>query len=213
MTKNTLTADIVLEKAIALAQQSSWESFSLTELASILDCSLSDIKQFYRSKDDMAEAFFSRADDAMLNLASTDEYRKLSSDDKLVESIMTWFETLSPYRPLAREMLAYKLEPGHFHLQAHGITRISRTMQWFLEASDRKNTGLKRIADEVAVTSIYLASFSFFLFDNSKGYSCTRSLLKSLLKKLNQGHRLFCISAVAKPVPVHQNISPQPNKP
>ena len=202
MTKNTLTADVVLEKAIELAQQSSWESFSLTELAFLLDCSLSDIKHFYRSKDDMAEALFNHADNAMLSLASDEEYRNLTSDDKLFECIMVWFESLAPYRPLVREILAYKLEPGHFHLQAHGITRVSRTVQWFIEASDRKNTGLKRIADEVAVTSAYLASFSFFLFDNSEQHSCTRALTKSLIKKINQGQKLFCTSASAKPVPV-----------
>jgi ubiquinone biosynthesis protein COQ9 len=205
MTKNTLTPDVVLEQAITLARQNSWESFSLTELASLLDCSLSDIKQFYRSKDDMAEAFFNRADDAMLNLTSTEEYRNLTSDDKLLECIMAWFESLAPYRPLVRELLAYKLEPGHFHLQAHGITRISRTVQWFIEVSDRKNTGLKRIADEVAVTSAYLASFSFFLFDNSEKHANTRALLKSLLRKINQGHQLFFTSAIAKPVPISRH--------
>ncbi len=191
MTKNTLTPHLVLERAIALAEKSSWEAFSLTELAALLECSLSDIKRFYRSKDDMAEAFFNRADDAMLSLSTAVEYRNLTSDDKLFECIMAWFEYLTPYRPLVREMLAYKLEPGHFHLQAHGITRVSRTVQWFLEASDRKNTGIKRIADEIAVTSAYLTSFSFFLFDESKQHTNTRSLLKSLISKIDQGHRLF----------------------
>jgi ubiquinone biosynthesis protein COQ9 len=209
MTKNTLTPDVVLEKSIVLAQQSSWESFSLTELASLLDCSLSDIKQFYRSKDDMAEALFNRADDAMLSLASVETSLNLTSDDKLLECIMVWFESLAPYRSLVREILAYKLEPGHFHLQAHGITRISRTVQWFIEASDRKNTGLKRIADEVAVTSAYLASFSFFLFDNSEQHSCTRALLKSLIRKINQGQQLFFTSARANPVPIGRHNSPE----
>jgi ubiquinone biosynthesis protein COQ9 len=205
MTKNTLTLDVVLEKAIVLAQQSSWESFSLTELASLLGCSLSDIKQFYRSKDDMAEALFNRADDAMLSLASVEAYLNLTSDDKLLECIMVWFESLAPYRPLVREILAYKLELGHFHLQAHGITRISRTVQWFIEASDRKNTGLKRIADEVAVTSSYLASFSFFLFDNSKKHANTRTFLKSLIKKIAQGQQLFFTQAITKPVPINRH--------
>lgn len=209
MTKNTLTVNTILEKAIELAQQSSWESFSLSELASVLDCSLSEINQFYRSKDDMAEALFNRADDAMLSLTSDDEYRDLTSDDKLFECIMVWFELLGPYRPLIREIFAYKLEPGHFHLQAHGITRISRTVQWFMEASDRKSTGLKRIADEVAVTSAYLASFSFFLFDNSEHYANTRSLLKSLIKKINQGHQLCFTSARAAPVTIIRQNSPE----
>ena len=209
MTKNTLTPDVVLEKAIVLAQQSSWESFSLTELASLLNCTLNDLKHFYRSKDDMAEALFNRADDAMLSLASDEEYRNLTSDEKLVECIMVWFESLTPYRSLLREILAYKLEPGHFHLQVHGITRISRTVQWFLEASDRKSTGLKRITEEVAVTSAYLASFSFFLFDNSGQHANTRALLKNLIRKINQAQQLFFTSALANPVPIGRHNSPE----
>jgi len=185
MAKHTLTADSVLKQAIVLAQKSSWESFSFVELALLLDCSLSDIKQFYRSKDDMAEALFNCADDAMLNLALDEEYRHLASDEKLVESIMTWFESLTPYRPLVREILAYKLEPGHFHLQAHGITRISRTVQWFIEAADRKNTSCKRITDEVAVTSAYLISFRSFLCDDSERHVKTRHLLERLLRHVN----------------------------
>ena len=209
MTTNTLTPHVILEKAIILAQKSSWESFSLTELAFLLDCSLSDIKQFYRSKDDMAEALFNRADDAMLSLSSAKDYRNLTSDDKLFECIMIWFESLAPYRPLVREILAYKLEPGHFHLQAHGITRVSRTVQWFIEASDRKNTGLKRITDEIAMTSAYLASFSFFLFDNSEQQAKTRDLLKSLLKKINQGHQLFSCSSFEQPASKNQTNDPE----
>ncbi len=200
MTENPLTADIVLEKAIALAQKSTWQSFSLLELALLLDCSLTDIKRFYRSKDDMAEVLFTRADDTMLNLTSTEKYQNLKDDDKLLECIMVWFESLAPYKPLIRQILAYKLELGHFHLQAHGVTRISRTVQWFIEASDRKSTGYQSIIDEVAVTSVYLASFSTFLFDNSEQHANTRTLLKSLLKKINCGHQLFFNSAVIKPV-------------
>jgi AcrR family transcriptional regulator len=162
MMKTTLTADMVLDKAIALALEKNWESFSLVELAEVLGCSLTDIKHFYRSKDDIAEALFDRADNAMLAFASSNEYLQLSSKEKLVEGIMAWFLVLSDYKPLIREILAYKLEPGHFHLQAHGLTRISRTVQWFIEVSGQQKEGISRIAYEVAITSVYLASFVFF---------------------------------------------------
>lgn len=209
MTKKKLTPHLALEKAIVLAQKSSWKSFSLTELASLLNCSLSEIKQFYRSKDDMAEALFDRADDAMLNFASAKEHQNLASDDKLIECIMVWFEALTPYKPMVREILTYKLEPGHFHLQAHGVTRISRTVQWFIAASDRKSTGLKRITDEVAITSAYLSSFSFFLFDHSKQHVNTRRLIKRLLRKINQCQRPFFSSASSKPAPINRKKAPK----
>ncbi len=185
------TPDTILDQAISLAQKSSWQSFSQRELAAQVDCPLSVIKGFYRSKDDMAEALFNRADDAMLSLSSDPDYLAQPSKIKLVQCIMTWFQFLAPYRPIVREILAYKLEPGHFHLQAHGITRISRTVQWFLEVSGRQYSGLKRVADEAATTSVYLASFSFFLFDKSEGSANTQSMLERLINRIDKGHGLF----------------------
>jgi len=190
MSAKGLESNAILEQAIMLARQSSWETFSLAELAEKMNCSLSEIRQYFRSKDDMAEALFDRADTAMLGLDREEGFQSLPPDDKLVECIMCWFLTLAPYKPLVREMLAYKFEPGHFHLQAHGITRVSRTVQWFLEASGRRQSGLRRIADEIAITSAYLTSFSFFLFDKSREHRNTRSLIYRLLRQVNQGHRL-----------------------
>ncbi|WDE07453.1 TetR/AcrR family transcriptional regulator [Thalassomonas viridans] len=174
----------ILDKAIELAGVSSWENFSLLELASGLHCDLSHIKHYFRSKDDMAEALFNRADKVMLATHSRASF--LSVDEALVSAIMCWFECLSPHKPLVREILAYKLEPGHFHLQAHGLTRISRTVQWFLHVSGRSYSGINRILDEIAVTQAYLISFSFFLFDNSDKHQATRNLLTRLIKKITR---------------------------
>ena len=174
----------ILDKAIELARLSSWENFSLLELASSLDCGLSQIKNHFRSKDDIAEALFDRADDAML--ATSSQANFLSADERLIFAVMSWFESLAPYKSLVREILAYKFEPGHIHLQAHGITRISRTVQWFLHVSGRSYTGINRIIDEIAVTQAYLASFSFFLLDRSKNHRATRALLTRLIAGISR---------------------------
>lgn len=191
MTATSLTPDTIIDTAIALAKQCSWAAFSLTELAVDVGCSLNDIAQFYRSKDDIGEAIFTRADQTMRSLAFEESYQKSSADERLFTCIMVWFEALPNDKALIREILKYKLEPGHFHLQAHGITRISRTVQWFLEVSNRKTNGLKRISDEVAVTSAYLVSFSVFLCDNSAEHAKTKSLLKSLIKKISRGQQFL----------------------
>jgi len=176
----------IFDKAVELAQQSSWEAFSIAELASSLQCSMAELKSHFRSKDDIAEVFFDRADEAMLKMASQPEFNAQYVDNRLLECIMCWFNTLVPYKALIKEVLAYKLEPGHFHLQAHGITRISRTVQWFLEASGRKRKGVARITDEVAITGAYLTSFAFFLSDNSTNHQRTRKLLSNLINKISK---------------------------
>ncbi|MBL4819131.1 MAG: TetR/AcrR family transcriptional regulator [Deltaproteobacteria bacterium] len=191
MTKPSITKARIIDKAVELAQKSSWESFSLMQLVQSLDSSMLELKSNYRSKDDLAEALFDRADEAMLKITSQEDFYALSSDEKLLRCIMSWFESMLAYKGVMREILTYKLEPGHFHLQAHGITRISRTVQWFREAACREHTGLNRIADEIAVTGAYLAAFSFFLVDRSPQHTNTRALLKGLIAKINQANHLL----------------------
>jgi len=186
MAEQLIDRYIIFQRAVELAHHRSWQSFSIMELATSLNCSMTDIKCYFRSKDDIAELFFDRADEAMLTMASAESYFTLSVDERLLECIMCWFQTLAPDKNLIREILAYKLEPGHFHLQAHSITRISRTVQWFLEASGREHKGICKTADEIAVTSAYLASFRFFLLDRSEGHKNTRTLLKQLIRKISR---------------------------
>jgi len=186
MAEQLIDKDVIFQRAVELAHHSSWQSFSIIELATSLNCSMVDIKCYFRSKDDIAELFFDRADEAMLSMTTADSYFTLSVDERLLECIMCWFQTLAPDKNLIREVLTYKLELGHFHLQAHSITRISRTVQWFLDASARKHKGICKTADEIAVTSVYLASFRFFLLDQSEGHKNTRTLLKQLIRKISR---------------------------
>lgn len=188
---NTDRCNDILDHALKLAMESSWEAFSLSELASQSHYSLVDIKRIFRSKDDMAEAFFNRADEAMLLLSEDSEFSALSNSDRLVKCTMTWFNALAPYRVIVKEMMAYKLEPGHFHLQAHGVTRVSRTVQWFLEVSQRNHSGLKRVADEIAVTSAYLTAFAYFLYDDTENSNDTEVFLKKLINKIDKAHLWF----------------------
>jgi len=191
MTKQSIDQNTILDEALKLAQQSSWEAFSLTQLASSLDCGLDIIRHHFRSKDDMAELFFDRADEMMLKKTGDKDFLSLPCERRLLESIMCWFIQLQSHKSIVREMLFYKLEPGHFHLQAHGITRVSRTVQWFREVSGREHSGLSRIADEIAVTSAYLAALSFFLLEQNKELTNTRALLSGLIDKIERTHQVL----------------------
>lgn len=202
MTEPVITPQSALNKALDLAQQSSWEQFSLLQLADNLNCDLSVIRVHFRSKDDMAEALFDRADAAMLQLATHQAKENLTSDERLINCIMVWFNFLSPYKRLVKEILAYKFEPGHFHLQAHGITRVSRTVQWFIQASGRDYSGLKRIGDELAITSAYLLSLGFYFVDNSDQHSKTRALLQRMLNRNRQVYHLF--EVISRPIRQHK---------
>lgn len=160
-------ADSILEKALELGEASSWEAVHLYTIASELEISLDEIRQCFTQKDDIVEAWFNRADHAALTHDNDDGFQELSDNERLYIIILSWLDALAPHHKLTCQMLAYKLEPGHFHLQLSGIKRISRTVQWFREAAHLNSKGLQRICEEISLTKIYLGTFIRWLRDNS----------------------------------------------
>ena len=180
MPEHTQLSDRILDQALELAEAHSWEAVRLHTVADALQIGLDDVHRCYAQKDDLVEAWFDRADRTMLAIAN--EYSGLPQQERIENVIMDWLLALSRYRRVTRQMLMYKLEPGHFHLQVLGLMRISRTVQWIREAARLETGGLRRIIEEISLTKIYLAVFSRWLFDDSTEYEHTRSLLGRLLR-------------------------------
>ena len=185
MTKPDQQADEILDKALELAEIRSWEKLRLHDIAAELDMSLDVIRQYYSQKDDLVEAWYDRADSAMLQYAHDMKWDSQDMPTRYTGIIMSWLGALAAHRKVSGEMLLYKLEPGHFHLQALGLLRISRTVQWFIEAAESKTTHLLRIAEEISLTSIFLATFSYWLMDNSAESTETRKFLNKRLTQLD----------------------------
>ena len=156
MVKRTDIKQRILDSALKLAEERSWEEIHLRDIATDLDISLSEIQQNFRQKDDLVEAWFDRADQAILQL-SPEELGEMKLTDRLHMIIFTWLDTLAEHKTITREMLWYKLEPLHIHLQIQGLLRISRTVQWMQELAGLKAQYIKRITEEIGLTSIYLS--------------------------------------------------------
>ena len=183
MKTTTTPADIILDKALELGELNGWDALRLHTVADALQLSLDEIRLSYPQKDDLAEAWFDRADRAALAVHERDGFTHLPERTRVAMVIMAWLDALLPHRRLTRAMLGYKLEPGHLHLQALGIQRISRTVQWFMEAAQLDQRGLRRIATETTLTSTYLATFTRWLMDDSPNSQHTRKLLDGLLER------------------------------
>lgn len=197
MPKQKLTLqDRILDKALEQAEASSWEQLHLHAVAEALNITLDEIRQYFPQKDDLVEAWFDRADRALLSAAHSKDFLDLPLYERLHQVIVNWLDALAPHHRLTREMLAYKFEFGHVHLQALGIMRISRTVQWFREAARHDSTGLQRILDEITLTTIYLATFARWLFDSSTNGQTSRAFLKSALQNW---HRTGCMDSKLPP--------------
>jgi len=195
-----MTADDILDKALELTEANSWESVRLCDIASELGIGLDEISRHYQQKDDLAEALFNRADQVMLLEATKDGFAELSGRKRIHRAIMAWLAVLAPHRRAMIDILKYKLEFGHVHLQVLGVLRISRTIQWLLETVGSKTVSLSRVAEEVGTTSVFLATFGCWLTDHTEDYARTEKLLASLLcKSENLAAIVNPLSVVAQP--------------
>lgn len=159
--------DRIVDTAIALAEQSSWEGVRLHTVAAELDMTLDDIRQHFREKEELIDAWFDRADSAMLKAAETPDFPGLTPRQRLHRLIMIWLGTLADHRWVTRQMIHGRLEPGHLHIQIPSLLRISRTVQWLREAAFRDATYLRRALEETGLTTIYVLTFCRWLHDDS----------------------------------------------
>lgn len=183
MPRSNPSADKILDCALHLADRCGWERLHLHEVAAELDSDLAAIARHYRQKDDLVEAWFDRADQALLARAKAADLPGLSAEKRLEELLVAWLASLATHRAVTGQMLLYKLEPGHVHLQLGGLLRISRTVQWWREAALRQNLHLSRIAEESLLTAVYLRTFVHWLRHPAEGEAELRALLRRQLRR------------------------------
>lgn len=198
----------IVDAAIDLAEHNDWESVRLHEVAGKLGISLDHIRAEFSEKDDLVDAWFDRADSAMLEDAEEYSRLRLSCRQRMHRAIMTWLNALSDHRPVTRQMILGKLEPGHIHIQIPGLMRVSRTVQWMRDAAGYNASLPRRAVEETVHTSIYLTTFAYWMFDDSVHSERTGHFLQ---KQLERADFLFrCRSAQARGEQDIESRSPFP---
>jgi ubiquinone biosynthesis protein COQ9 len=182
----------IVQTALKLGEDAgSWDAVHVHAVAREAGITLEELRRYFGDKDAIAEAYFDIADAALLAVSKEPGWGELDVRERLYTAVMTWLDALAPHRRLAVGMLGYKLHPEHVHLQARGIARISRTVQWIREVAMLPSVGWRREAEEAALTTIYLTTFSCWLADRSVGAKRTRRLLRRLLAGAEQGALLL----------------------
>jgi AcrR family transcriptional regulator len=182
MKKPPITAAQILDTALQLADVCGWERLHLFDVAAQLDVGLDAIATHYREKDQLVEAWFDRADRAMLARSSAADLAALEPAKRLEELLVAWLDSLAAHRAVTGQMLLYKLEPAHLHLQVLGLLRISRTVQWWREGAHRESRHLRRIAEESLLTGVYLRSFIHWLRHPEEDPAEFRAFLRRQLR-------------------------------
>lgn len=188
----SVDAAAIVDATLALGEAIGWDAVHLHQVAEALGVPLAAIARHFPDKDAIAEAWFDRADRALLRVAEEPDWPQRSPRQRLHGAIFAWLDALSAHRDLTRAMLGYKVQPEHLHLQLRGVTRVSRTVQWIREAACLPAVGLQREIEEVALTTLYLATFAFWLRDDSAGFERTGAFLdRSLAMAERSARALF----------------------
>lgn len=172
----------ILDAALALAEERGWDAVHLHDVARAVGIPLADLRLHYPQKDALAEAWFDRADAVLLAAPEAPNWGELSARQRLHGALFAWLDVLAPHRRITAEMLRYKLQPEHLHLQALGAVRVSRTVQWWREAAWLPSVGWRREVEEAALTAIYLSTFALWLHDDAPGAERTHAWLYRQLK-------------------------------
>lgn len=171
----------IVDCALARAEKRSWEAVRLYDVATELGITLERLREHFREKEDIGEAWFDRADAAMLADAAQPDFLVLAPRARLQRVMMTWFAALALHRRPTRQMIYHKFEPGHLHYQFSGALRVSRTVQWMREAARRDATLPWRAFEEAALTGVYLMAFFYWMRDDSADSGHTAAFLERLL--------------------------------
>lgn len=173
-------AQRILDTALNLAEANSWTSVQLHHVAETLGIPLSEVRAHFRDKEALVDAWFDRADEAMLRDAAEPDFLLLPRQARLHRLIMRWLDTLAPHRRVTRQMVLNDLQqPGHSLLRAP--QRFYRTVEWIYEASRRNANFIQRALEETGLAGIYLATFAYWLTDDSQNSVSTRRFLDRLL--------------------------------
>src|SRR5690606_34320799 len=142
------SAALILDTALGLAETRGWERLQLFDVADALGIGLDAVARHYPDKDALVDAWFVRAEQAMLARARDDDLAALLPAERLEELMSAWLQALEKHRALIPQMLLYKLEPGHLHLQLGGLHSLSRVVQWWRAAARLRGIWLSRISQE-----------------------------------------------------------------
>lgn len=187
-----VTRDQLVDAALELAGQDSWEAVRLHQVAAACGAGLDDVRAHFPEKDDLIDAWFDRADAAMLQHVDRGRLEGLPPRERIRELILVWLETLAPHQRVTREMIGHKLEPGHLHVQFPAVLRISRTVQWIREGAMLDAPLPRRALEETAMTALFVKTFLCWLRDDSERFQRTRSRLD---------RNLHCLETAARMIP------------
>jgi AcrR family transcriptional regulator len=170
----------VVETVIAMAEEVGWENVRLRAVAERLDVPLSEVASHFRDLDSVANAWFRRALQRMLDPVPA-EFGALPARQRLETLLLRWLDATSKHRRVSVQMLTGKLWPFHPHHWVPLVFDLSRTIIWLRDAAALDAGSPRREIEEVGLTWLFLLTLLVWANDDSEGQARTRRFLQRRL--------------------------------
>ena len=177
--------DRIIDAALLMAEADGWESVRLRRVAEGLGISLADVQARFQDLDAVADAWFARANAAMLASRGR-RFAALAPHERIKDLMQSWFDALAPHHRAGAQMLAAKLYAPHPHHWVPLIFTLSRTVQWLRDAAGLDARGRRRQVEEVGLSALFLAAIAVWSRDDSPGQERTRKFLDSRLSQADR---------------------------
>ena len=187
-TKATRLPDLgerIVDAAVRMAEADGWESVRLRRVAKELGIPLADVHALFRDLDAVADAWFARADAAMIASRGR-RFAALPPRERIRDLMQSWFDAVSPHRRVGAQMLSAKLYLAHPHHWVPLIFTLSRTVQWLRDAAGLDAHGLRRQVEEAGLSALFLAALAVWAKDSSPKQEKTRKFLDSRLSEADR---------------------------
>jgi len=189
-TKTAKLNDRIVDQSLAMADEQGWGGVRLREVAAALGVSMTEVQGQFRDLDAVSDAWFRRADEAMLAPVDGD-FWNLPARERLYLLVMRWFDALGPHRRVTGQMLALKMYPFHPHHWAPAVFNLSRLIHWLRDAAHLDAAGPRRQMEEIGLTVLFLATLACWLTDESEGQEATRRFLARRLRRADRAMACF----------------------
>lgn len=169
----------ILWEAVRQGEVVGWAGVRLTEVAARLELPMHRMLAEYRDLDAVANAWFRRGWQAMLDEAP-EGFAGWPERSRLEHCLLAWFGAFAAHRRVTVEMLRHKAHPPHPHTWVPMVFDLSRTIQWLREAARLEaRYGTRRAqVEEVALTALFVATLAVWARDDSENQARTRRFLE-----------------------------------
>ncbi|MDX6749799.1 hypothetical protein SH611_08280 [Geminicoccaceae bacterium 1502E] len=169
-----------VEAALAIADETGWESVRLALVADRTGLPLEEIGRRFRDVEAVADAWFGQARVDMLAL-SREELEARPADERIALAMERWLDTLAPHRRIAGQIIRHRLYPSHPHHWVPLVFDLSRLVHDLLDVTRVPGQGRLRQAQEIGLTAITLATLRDWLGDGSTGQERSKERLRRRL--------------------------------